>query len=389
MRLLLAAVFSVDALTALVVIAYSNTYLIDIRQAPSAYPAYALGIYGLVKLITAPVGGWVLDRVRMRTVIAFLWGTEASGLALIVTTASARGFLGGVALLSTGIAVSWLVLFHALGDARDATTRASATAYLGLTSAAATAAGFGAAALLSETRHWRLAFGVGFVLATVAAGLMAWMFTGWRRNAGDDCADSTRATGAAGSPPMEHRTKVIAGTMLFAHFVLVTATIAVFGPFVLRTLSLSLLHSGLLLMPAGLAGAGAMVVVGRRSKHGNRLREVAVLYAVGAVAILTIAGVRDELFFALATIPFAIALGGAQPLLNASLLDVSHANERGNPGRALGWLFFAEGLGSVAGPLLVGGVIAFGGVREGVVAVGLAAGGLAIGALLGSKTVRL
>lgn len=355
-------------------------------HAPSAYPAYALGIYGLVKLITAPAGGWVLDRVRIRTVVAFVWGIEACGLALIVATASAHGFLVGVGLLSAGIAVSWLILFHALGDARDATARGSATAYMGLTSVAATVAGVGAAALISETHYWRLAFGLAFVLATVSAVLMGWLFVG----RGKPGRLARRVVShAERAPAMEHRTKVIAGTMIFAHFVLVTATIAVFGPFVLRTLDLTLLQAGILLIPAGLAGAGSMVVVGRRSKHGNRLREVAMLYALAAGAVLVIAGVRDELLFALLAVPFAIALGGAQPLLNASLLDVSHADERGSPGTALGWLFFAEGLGSVAGPMLVGGVIALGGVREGMVAVGLAGVGLAIGALLGSKAVRL
>ncbi|MEO8219132.1 MAG: MFS transporter [Acidobacteriota bacterium] len=386
LRLLLAAVFSVDALTALVVIAYSNTYLIDIRQAPSAYPAYALGIYGLVKLITAPVGGWLLDRVRIRTVIVFVWGIEASGLAIIVATASARGFLGGVGLLSTGIAISWLILFHALGDARDAEARGSATAYMGLTSAAATGAGVGIAALISETSYWRLAFGVGLVLASISVGLMARLFLG-RRPAGPVAPLAPAAMDAA--PPMEHRTKIIAGTMIFAHFVLVTATIADFGPFVLRTLDLTLLHAGILLVPAGFAGAASMVVIGRRSKHGNRLKEVAVLYAVAAIAIFAIARVGDELLFGLIAIPFAISLGGAQPLLNASLLDVSHADQRSSTGQALGWLFFAEGLGSVAGPLLVGTVIALGGVREGMVALGLIGCGLAIGAMLGSKSVRL
>lgn len=386
MRLLLAAVFSVDALTALVVIAYSNTYLIDVRQAPSAYPAYALGVYGLVKLITAPAGGWVLDRVGMRTVVAFVWGIEAAGLAVIVATANARGFLGGVGLLSTGIAVSWLVLFHALGDARDPTARGSATGYMGLTSAAATAAGVGAAALISETTYWRLAFGIGFLLATFSVGLMGWMFVGWHRPV-DRL--PLRAPSPEAAPRLGRRTKVVAGTMIFAHFVLVTATVAVFGPFVLRTLDLTLLHAGILLIPAGLAGAGAMIVIGRRSKHGNRLREVALLYAVAAAAMLTIAGVDNDLLLALAAIPFAVALGGAQPLLNASLLDVSHAGERSTTGTALGWLFFAEGLGSVVGPLVVGTVIALGGVREGMAALGVAACGLAIGALLGSRTVRL
>lgn len=378
--------FSVDALTALVVLAYSNPYLIDVLQAPSSYPAYALGIYGLVKLITAPVGGWVLDRVGMRSCVALVLAIEAGGLALIVGTANADGFLAGVGLLSTGIAVSWIVLFHALGDARDATSRGSATAYMGLTSVGGTGAGVGAAALISETSHWRLAFALAFILASASACLMFWLFARWRP---PGAVAAIPMAHQALQPPMERSTKLVAGSMIFAHFVLMTATLAVFGPFVLRTLGLSLLHASILLMPAGLAGAGAMVVVGRRSKHGKRLREVALLYSVAAVALLAIAGVRSELLLAVGAIPFAIALGGAQPLLNASLLDVSHGGERLRTGSALGWLFFAEGLGSVVGPLLVGAVIAFGGVREGMVAVGLTACALAAGALVGSKTVRL
>ncbi|MEO6397764.1 MAG: MFS transporter [Tepidiformaceae bacterium] len=386
LALLLAAVFSVDALTALVVIAYSNTYLIDVREAPSSYPAYALGIYGLVKLITAPAGGWMLDRLGMRKVVAIVWSVQVAGLICIVGTATARGFLVGVGLLSTGIAISWLLLFHALGDARDPSARGSATAYMGLISVAATAAGVGAAALISETSYWRLAFGLAFVLASGAAILMLWLFGGWQR----PLASAVRPEPeTAPLSPMTQRTKLVAGAMIFAHFVLVTATLAVFGPFVLRTLDLTLLHAGILLIPAGLAGAGTMVAVGRRSQHGRRLREVALLYGVAAASLLAIAVASNELLFALGAIPFAAALGGAQPLLNASLLDVSHADERGSTGRALGWLFFAEGLGSVAGPLLVGIVIALSGVREGMVAVGLTGSALGVGALLGSKRVRL
>ena len=54
-----------------------------------------------------------------------------------------------------------------------------------------------------------------------------------------------------------------------------------------------------------------------------------------------------------------------------------------------GRLFSAEGLGSVTGPLLVGAVIALGGVREGMVALGPGGLALAMGALVGSKAARL
>lgn len=52
------------------------------------------------------------------------------------------------------------------------------------------------------------------------------------------------------------------------------------------------------------------------------------LYTLGGAAVLAIAGVTNQLLFALLMLPFAVALGGAQPLLNASLLDISHGDRR-------------------------------------------------------------
>lgn len=381
LTLLLVVVFSIDAMTALVVIAYGQSYLIDTLHAPSSYPAYALAIYGFVKLLTAPIGGWLIDRVRASLVILFAFAVEAAGLGIILGTETANGFLWGVALLSTGIALAWLIVFNALGDATNPDVRASDTAYVGLTSAAATGTGFGLAAFIGETHYWQAAFVAGIVLASVSSVLMFWLYP---------MAEHARQANQpiTGAAEEEHsRMQLVAAAVIFSHFVAVTATIAVFGPFVLRTLGMSLLHAGVLLIPAGAAGALAMLIAGKVSKHGNRLREVALLYALGALAVLAVSLVQNEFVFALVAIPLAISIGGSQPLLNASLLDVSHAADR--TGVVLGWLFFAEGLGSVAGPLIVGIVIEFADVRAGVVTLSVIDALLVGLAMLGSRFVRL
>src|SRR6185312_8774850 len=149
----------------------------------------------------------------------------------------------------------------------------------------------------------------------------------------------------------------------------VTATIAAFGPFVLRTLDLTLLRAGGVLVPAAGAAALGMFLAGRWSRRGNRLREVAVLYALGSGAVLAAAAVHNPWLFGLVAIPLAFSVGGAQPLLNASLLDVSHSADQ--TGTVLGWLFFAEGLGSVTGPVIIGAVISVSGVRDAVVAISI------------------
>jgi predicted MFS family arabinose efflux permease len=381
---LLGVVFSIDCMTALIVIAFGQSYLIQTRHAPPAYPAYSLAIYGLVKLMAAPIGGWALDRARAGAVVVFIVAVELGGFAVIFATASANGYLLGVALLSTGIAVAWLVVFHALGDTIDASLRGTATAYLGLTSAAATAAGFGIGAIIGETTYWETAFALGAALACIAFVLLFRLYPSGAR-IGQSSADET----AAGRPtnPKDRQSQVVAGMIIFAHFVAITGTIAVFGPYVLRVLGLSLFSAGVALIPAGVVGALTMILAGRRSRPGNRLREVAVLYSLGAAAVFGLVPITHVWVFVLVAIPLAAAVGGAQPLLNASLLDVSQSSRQ--TGRALGWLFFAEGLGSVAGPVLIGGVIAATDVRSGVAALGGLDVLIVIFAAAGSRAIRL
>jgi predicted MFS family arabinose efflux permease len=358
---LLGAIFCIDAMTSLVVIAYGNSYLLHTLNAPASYPGYAIGIYGLVKLLSAPVGGWLLDRVRNSVVVAVLLALEVTGLLAVLATNTAAGYLVGVGFLSTGVAIAWLVVFHALGEGSEPTARGTATAYMGLTSAAATASGFGVAALIAETMYWQSAFVTALGLASVSAVFLLRAYP--RRPPGGRAQAGTTAATAG------LRRHATAGIVVFGHFTVVFATVAAFGPFVLRILDLSLLQAGLVMAPAGAVGAAAMLVAGRRSRHGNRLRELAVLYAIGAGSVSLLAGVDRPWAFGMVAVPLAFAIAGSQPLLNATVLDVSRAVER--TGSVLGWLLFVEGLGSVAGPVSMGAGISLIGVRPSIVALGV------------------
>ena len=50
----LVAGFALDMLTALIVMAYGNSYLVRTLHSPSSYPAYAFAVYGVMKLVAAP-----------------------------------------------------------------------------------------------------------------------------------------------------------------------------------------------------------------------------------------------------------------------------------------------------------------------------------------------
>lgn len=175
--------------------------------------------------------------------------------------------------------------------------------------------------------------------------------------------------------------------MLLVHAAVVSGTQVTFGPLALRVLDLTLLRAGLWLAPAVVIGVVALFVAGRRSRHGGRLTEVAVLYVVGAIGLGGLAVASGPAWFALAAVPTAVSIAGTNPILNAGLLDTARAGTA--PGRALGWLLLAQGAGGVAGPVVAGGVIELSGVRA---AVGAMAMGMALLVLLaawGARWVRL
>ncbi len=378
----LGAVFATDAMTALVVIGYGNSYLIKTLNSPASYPAYALGLYGLVKLISAPIGGRILDRVSTRLVATLACVLDLAGYAVILATHSAWGYLVGVGVLSTGIALAWLIIFHAVGGTSEPSERGSATAYMGLTSIVATGLGFGIAALIGETHYWRVAFGIGALLALVSTAALL------RIEPLRPGLQAVREVPSQPAGPGDQRMmRRFAFVFALAHFGVITAMLGAFGPFALRTLGLSLLQTAFLLGPAAAGGAAAMFLVGRRSRPGRRLRELAVLYAVAAAGLLVMSTVHAAPLFALIAVPMAVALGGVYPLMNASLLDAARAGERS--GSALGWLFFAEGLGSVIGPLAIGMMIELAGVRAGLFAMGAVVVVLAAAAGGISRVVRL
>ncbi len=362
-------------MTSLVVIAYGNSYLLHTLNAPASYPGYAIGIYGLVKLLSAPAGGWLLDRVRNVLVVALVLLLELGGLLIILITHSTTGYLAGIGFLSTGVAIAWLVVFHALGEGGDPSGRGAATAYMGLTSAAATGVGFGAAALIGETHFWQAAFLIAIGLATVSALFLLRAYPG---RAGRPGAAARTVPATAGL-----RAHAIAAIVVFGHFTVVFATVAAFGPFVLRTLDLSLLQAGLLMAPAGAVGAGSMLVAGRRSRESTRLRELGLLYMVGAVSLLLLSSVGRPWVFGLVAVPLAFAIAGAQPVLNATVIDVSRLVQRS--GSVLGWLLFVEGLGSAVGPIAIGAGISWIGIRPSIVALGAAEAAMMVFTLAASR----
>jgi len=365
---LLVTVYALDTLTALAILAYGNAaYLIDELNAADAVPAFALALYGLCKIASAPIAGRVFDRAGPRATLGAGVGMLATGLAIILLTHSTAGYLVALAPISAGLGFAWLVVFAAMGRLTTAEGRASETGFIAVASILAVASGFGGAGLVAETGFWWLPFTIAIGLGALAAAASAPLAPSGRA-----FRPSMTEDDAAPAPPVAHTAGAprAAAAAVLLHFAVATAVAGVFGAYILRTLDFSLVAAGLLLVPAVSSGGLAMLLGGRWSRPGRRLLETGAVYVVGAIGAFALAAAEGPVTFAIAALPLGIALGGAVPLVNAAVLDVATASSR--TGRALGWLFLAQGVGTVGGPLLAGVVLAAYGTREALIAIGLA-----------------
>jgi MFS family permease len=381
-RFVLAAVFALDALTTLIITGYGNSYLLKTLDAAPSYPAFALGVYGFVRFATGPAGGWLTDRTRPLFAVAVAGVLQVGGVAVMLAFGTAEAFVVGAGILSAGTTLMCLLVFRALAESVMAAERGVATAYLGLTSAVSIGAGVAAAALLAESAS-SVVFITGITLGCVSAGLLTQAF----RQPAQPVALEDRPTASTAAVEAPRRAEVATAAVVFMHFLAVNATVVAFGPFALDLLDLTLLQLTALLAPAALAGGLAMLVAGRRSEPGRRMREAMPLYALGALALLFAAMTSDWLWFGLGMVAVGIAVGGTTPLLNSTRIDLS--TEGARPGQVLGRLIFAEGLGSVVGPILIGLVISTGDIRAGALAAAAAFAALALLTGATARAVRL
>ncbi|MEZ4552949.1 MAG: MFS transporter [Dehalococcoidia bacterium] len=380
-RFTLAAVFVLDVFTTVIVAAYGNSYLVKTLDAPPSYPAFSLATYGFVKLLTAPAGGWLTDHTRPSFSLTLAGGLQVLGVGVMLAERTPEAFVVGTGVLAAGTTLLWLLVFEALSANLAADERGAATASLGIVSVVSIGFGFGVAAVLAETTP-ELVFTLGLGLGAASAALLLPAFPRSDATAREAVEEPRLAGGWRPARP-----EAMAIAIAFGHFLCVNATIAALSPLALGRLDLSLLQLGVVLTPAAAAGGLAMLVLGRRSREGRRMREMAPLYALGATGLALAAFVSGWAPFAVAMVAVGVTLGGSMPLLNASRIDLSAQTVA--PGRILGRILFAEGLGSVVGPVAAGLVIAAADERAGAVTAGLSFAVLAALTAYTARTVRL
>ncbi|RLT40435.1 MAG: MFS transporter [Chloroflexi bacterium] len=365
----LGASAALDGITGLVVLSAGNTYLLRTLGAAAVLPAIALTLQAAMKVAASPLAGWVADRRRLSAVLPTVPVLATAGLVTMLLTRSVIGYLVGLALLSTGISIAWVLLRHCVGNVTTEVERGRAATWVSLASGGAVASGFGAGTLLGGVEP-RAAFVLALVLVAAAAVLLNLV----RRTSDRSSAIVTAETRGTSAPARRFESATL-GLVAAGQFVLSGGLLVTFWPFVLRDLDIEVLRVPWLLAPAGVITLGMLAGVARWSQPGRRLAEIGVLYVFVATGFALAALTHSALAFALAIAAAVPALVAAIPVVTAVVIDFSRG--RSGPAGALGWLGSAEAAGSLTGAALTGVIIASTDARGAFVALAITAALLA------------
>ncbi len=372
---ILGSAFLLDLLAVSFVFVFGSAYLLNRLNAPPAYPGYALAVYGGVKLIVAPLGGWLLNKAGAQVGVGVSLALTAAGIPIALRSGSAAGFLVCVAFLAAGVSLAWLAVFAVAGRDTEATEHGPLGAWMGLTAVAATGAALGVGSLLATAHSFSPAAIFALGVSVVFAALLLGAGTTVAREALTPARlDWTRA--GEGVAPL--------GAVLFAHFAVTTGAAAIFIPFLLRSLGLQTHWALVVVAPGGALAAATMLWSGRHTLKGRRFALAGLFYIAAAVALIAASPVDEPWLVAVIAAPLVAGFAGVVPQVNAAVLGVSQ--RAAGKGGALGWAFLAEGLGAVAGPLAAGGAISLIGIRASLAGAGLVVAALAVTLTIAGRT---
>lgn len=327
-----------------------------LRQA-AAYAGYALSAYGIAKLPSQPLSGWLADCFGARRLL--LLGM-AAGLAVIVAMEAAPTlilFVGACALYGVAIAVIWPAVFALVGDDYEPSVRGRIVSAISGAQLAGSAGGFAVGAFVIDYSSFAAAFGLALGLNALAL-LLGLTQT---RSALPPPVAVPDAAAQDGSAVGRSLRALLSPNLavLCLILVLISVSTTVLAPD-LKPYSSSILHlrfstfSLLLAVPAVVAVLTLIpsgVIVDRLGRTMPMLVAVT-LWPLSILALSFSRGVPLVLLFA-SIAAFAYALG--LPAWSASLIDLSSAGSRG---LQVGVASALQAIGLAVGPAVGGLVIA-------------------------------
>jgi peptidoglycan/xylan/chitin deacetylase (PgdA/CDA1 family)/predicted MFS family arabinose efflux permease len=343
-----ALTFLVDAALIFALLVAVQSYLPEQYGAGDANAGYVLAAYGGAKLLGQFAAGWLIDREGPRRgLIGGLFLTTAGIAAMLFGVVRTEAVIPAAGLYGLGAALIWPSTFALAADEFEEGERARLAA--GMT--VATGLGVGSALFLGllfpASFPYAAAIGMS-VLASVAALSVA---TGFRIHHADFHAEIERPHLLVSLRSILTPRRLTFSLMIFLQACILGALLAVFRSYGRDSLQVSMREQMLLLAPAGLAGAFAVVIGGRLADKIGRIPVLGTGFLLVTLGVwglsATTASVGVTAFAMVAASGLALAL----PCTGALSMDLSRS---AGTGTLLGWFLTMEGAGHAIGPAAAG-----------------------------------
>ncbi|MEO8456697.1 MAG: MFS transporter [Chloroflexota bacterium] len=376
-RRYLALVFFIDAGLVFVLLVAIQTYLPEQYGASESLAGYVLAAYGASKLAGQLGAGWVIDRTGPRRgLIAGLVLAAFGQATMLLGVVQSEAVIPGALLYGLGGALIWPAAYSLAAAEFKEGERARLTAAMTMTTGASLATAMVLGLALPESFPFAAAvvICVAFTLCALAAARSFPKVTG----------PIEEPAGDARRVLQSLRDVISARRLAFSLIILLQAAIlgallSIFRSFGRDTLSLSMREEMLLFAPAGLVGAGAVVLGGSLADKVGRIPVLGAGYLVATFAVWGLSTTTDHGAVATIACFCAAGLGLALPCTSALSLDLSRTT---SAGAMLGWFLTMEGVGHALGPLTGAYINQKGGSAPVFWLVGGLAAGIAVLALV-------
>jgi MFS family permease len=341
--------FLVDSAFIFVFLVAIQSYLPEQHGGGASLPGYALAAYGAAKLAAQLFGGrlsdWVGARRGLLTGLALVVLGQASFFA---AAAAPEIALPAAAVYGLGAAVLWPAVYALASTTFAPTERAKLTSAMTLTTGAALIVGLGMGLVLPARFPYTAAMALplaAVVLAFVSAAPLRPRAEQQALSGPSHAVGSLRDVLESALKPQ----RLAFAAVMLLQTSAVGALLAVFRSYGRDVLDLSFRQELLLLTPAAVLGAAAVVAGGVLADRVGRAPLLAFGFLVTGVAVWFLSSITNLGAVILLAAAGGMGYGLALPSVTATAMDLAHALGRGT---LLAWFMAIEGLGHTAGPAL-------------------------------------
>ena len=366
--------FCIDAGLIFVLFVAVQSYLPEHHRTSAALAGYVLAAYGAAKLAGQFGAGRLIDRIRPRRGLALgLCLTTAGQAAMLLAALRTEAAIPAAAIYGIGGAVVWPSIFAIAAEDFAESERARLSSAMTAATGAAVAAALGLGFILPQGFPYEVA-----IMLAMAGALGAFYFARGLPEASD--LPNTEEWPAIGlARTMISGQRLAFSLIIFLQAAILGAILAIFRGYGADILHTSLRNELLLLMPAGAAGACAVLAGGSLADRYGRIPVLGAGYLLVTFSIwgLSTSGYTPAVI--VLSVTAALGLAMALPCTGALSMDLAKSV---GTGTLLGWFLTMEGAGHAIGPAAAGLVAGKAGTAPVLWLVGGLAAAIAVIALV-------